>query len=82
MTDKLKPCPFCGGEAKITQLDLQSENILNKKWVIGCDGILFGPICPGYIYKCAPFYICKESAIRAWNNRDGNSEKHAEPGEQ
>lgn len=73
MTDKLKPCPFCGGKARIMQLDLNPDSILNKKWIIGCDGI-YGSICPGYMYKCAPFYISMESAIRMWNNRDGKKE--------
>lgn len=71
--DKLKPCPFCGGEAKITQLDLHSESIPYEKWIIGCDGIN-GSLCPGYIYKCSPVYTFRELAIRMWNNRDGKKE--------
>lgn len=74
MNKRLKSCPFCGEEAKIIQLNLKPENsILCKMWVIGCDGIN-GSLCPGYIYKCSPFYITSELAVRIWNNRDGERE--------
>lgn len=67
---KLKPCPFCGGEAMVMQLELNHESILNKPCIIGCDGIN-GSMCPGYVYKCSPFYYTSKLAIRMWNNRDG-----------
>ena len=64
-----KPCPFCGGEAKIIQLDLEDEGgISNGMWAIGCDGIN-GSLCPGYIYKCSPVYVSKELAVAMWNHR-------------
>lgn len=66
----LKSCPFCGGNAMTTKLELNPESILNGMWIIGCDGIN-GSICPGYIYKCSPFYISRELAVKMWNNRDG-----------
>ena len=75
MIDKLKPCPFCGGKAKIMQLvDFQPVSILNDRWIIGCDGI-HASLCPGNVYKCAPFYMSKELAVRMWNNRDGKKEE-------
>lgn len=72
MTEKieLKPCPFCGGEAKIFQvgIDANPDSVLNGTFVIGCDGIN-GSLCPGYIYKCSPVYMSKELAVKMWNDR-------------
>lgn len=77
MTDinkELMPCPFCGGEAIITRVGIDSdpESILNGKYIIGCDGTN-GSLCPGYVYKCSPLYMSKELAIRMWNNRKETS---------
>ena len=66
MDKGLKPCPFCGGEAMVMQLELNH----NKEWIIGCDGIN-GSLCPGDIYKLSPFYTSRELAVKMWNNRDG-----------
>ena len=70
MHERLKTCPFCGGNAMVMQVDLKLESILSGKWIIGCDGIN-GSLCPGYIFKCSPFYTSRELAIKMWNNRDG-----------
>jgi hypothetical protein len=69
MNKRLKSCPFCGGNAMTIQIELNTESILNGKWIIGCDGIN-GSLCPGYIYKCLPFYTSRELAVKMWNNRD------------
>lgn len=66
---KLKPCPFCDGKAITAQIELNHESILNETWIVGCDGI-YGSLCPGYIYKCSPFYISRELAVKMWNNRE------------
>ena len=63
----LKPCPFCGSEAKTFRLpykELFSENL----WIVGCDGNS-GSFCPGYIWKCTPFYVGEDLAIIMWNKR-------------
>ena len=63
-------CPFCGESAQIEQLPFCPDDIKSKMWVIGCDG-KNGSLCPGYIYKCSPFYMSRELAVKMWNNRDG-----------
>lgn len=65
---ELKRCPFCGELAKVIQLPFCPEDIKSKKWVVGCDG-KYGSLCPGYIDKCAPFYITREQAVEYWNKR-------------
>ena len=59
--DKLKPCPFCGEKTII-------KKIRAHEWVIGCDG-KNGSACPGYVWKCAPVYLTKETATKEWNKR-------------
>ena len=57
MTDELKPCPFCGGEARV-HIDRRS-NVLN----IGCKDCGIGTI-----YVVADEVGLKE-AVGAWNTR-------------
>ena len=54
---KLKPCPFCGGEAKIIQ------GSLYYGYRVGCENrwCLMHPITFSY--------QTKEEAIKAWNKR-------------
>ena len=59
---KLKPCPFCGGEAIIVNKSIR-ENVYGKTIMgtaIGCR------YC-----ECHMFYINRELAIEAWNKRVG-----------
>lgn len=39
MKEKLKPCPFCGGEARVYESNEGSDG-LQEIWIISCD------ICP------------------------------------
>ena len=55
----LKPCPFCGKEAK-------TMNLIEALFIVGCDD---NPNCPGHIGKCAPAYYTEELAIKYWNRR-------------
>ena len=71
MTD-LRPCPFCEESAQIEQLPFCPEDIKSKKWVVGCDG-KNGSLCPGYIWKCAPFYVTRDQAVDYWNHRAPNA---------
>jgi len=53
MPDKLKPCPFCGSEAK---LDSYSDGI-------------FVVTCSRYCISLPQGGAAKEDAIRKWNHR-------------
>ena len=58
MTDTpLKPCPFCGGEADIVDVNLKNQEG-GESWVAGCD-------------NCQVYFADDESgeAIAAWNRR-------------
>jgi len=60
MTDtdtKLKPCPFCGGEAKLVENDYHDYSI-------GCE-INSGCVAEGNI----DYWTSKEEVIRLWNTR-------------
>ena len=59
MSDKLLPCPFCGGEARTM---LENEDMQNE-WYIGCTN---GECkCEAYLQ----FANTEAEAITAWNNR-------------
>jgi len=59
MAKELKPCPFCGGEARI-------ENQYVHKWVVGCES--FGCICM-WLWSYTPLFSSREEAVKAWNTR-------------
>lgn len=54
---ELKPCPFCGGEAKC--YDYAPTWATTHKWVVECS------ICGGTTSPCKT----KKKAIEAWNRR-------------
>ena len=54
---KLKPCPFCGGEAKICQEK-------GAYWEVACEDCYASV----GVYNC---YEDKGEAIEAWNKRVG-----------
>jgi Lar family restriction alleviation protein len=56
---KLKPCPFCGGEAIIEQ-----DEYWYLEWAVSC----CNEDCVCYIGRS---YRTKEETIAAWNRRDG-----------
>ena len=53
MAEKLKPCPFCGGEAEACQT---------------YDGFFWKVMCCG-CGNCTLKYVNKEQAIDTWNRR-------------
>lgn len=67
--EKLKPCPFCGGTAKIGPV-LYGIN----GYRIGCASRPTQYICPGCISFSA-YYWSEEMAIASWNRR---TEKESE----
>ena len=61
MDEKLKPCPFCGGENIIIDRDDGWENMdTNPDWNVFCRD------CTATITECT-----REKAIAAWNKRSG-----------
>lgn len=59
MTDKLKPCPFCGGLGELIRETVAEE-------------ILYAVACSCWHCKVGPitdWYQTKEHAIEVWNKR-------------
>ena len=70
MTEKLKKCPFCGGEAEVIQMPATIAVPEDTKkrghftvWCSFCD-LLFG-----YDEDFGGYFTTKEDAIEAWNRR-------------
>jgi hypothetical protein len=59
MSDKLKPCPFCGGDAVLT-----NERMSDKRFRVGC----YNDTCwrPG-----TDWYDSAPAVADAWNHRVG-----------
>ena len=57
MNKKLKPCPFCGGEADLI------NDYLYEKWYAGCHNGKCAVQPDTYIHGTP------DSAIKAWNTR-------------
>ena len=58
MSEELKPCPFCGGEA-----DLINNDYVYEKWFAGCHN----GKCP--VQPETYIHGTKDEAINAWNRR-------------
>lgn len=60
---KLKPCPFCGGEARL---------LLNaKRKIYGKDEYRTGVVACCNVCEARMFYESEKLAIEAWNRRMG-----------
>ena len=57
MSDKLKPCPFCGGEAHIQMHEF-----------VGCANT-YGVVCLGCGVETRQFYESKSETVKMWNTR-------------
>ena len=61
---KLKPCPFCGGEARL---------LLNaKRKIYGKDEYRTGVVACCNVCEARMFYGSEKLAIEAWNRRAKN----------
>ncbi len=73
MSDELKTCPFCGGEAKITRTRyVFSNNQIREAFAAVCDNDSKKE-CPGRLCFCRA-YDTEAEAIAAWNHRAGESD--------
>lgn len=62
---KLKPCPFCGGEAHIHR----RKSCKKYLWDIGCYGYCICWIPPKGLDKSENGFVDKKEAIYTWNKR-------------
>lgn len=66
MPEKLKPCPFCGGEGALRKINVNEYVAFLKPryfYEVHClDCQVFTPLC-----------INKEGAINGWNRRADNA---------
>jgi Lar family restriction alleviation protein len=62
--NELKPCPFCGGKAR---LDYTNDN-KHRPYVHCLTGILLKPMCTLSHVDCWQ-YKTETEAIEAWNRR-------------
>ena len=60
MPNKLKPCPFCGGEA-----ELLDENGKEDMFFVQCKNIWKGCKVLAFTHD----YLTEQEAIEAWNRR-------------
>lgn len=65
MRDKLKACPFCGGEAEIGE---------GKKGQAGCFDPIFAAGCTSCGCRIDDWFDGEAEAIAAWNTRVDDSE--------
>ena len=61
MSKKLKPCPFCGGDATICYYDTGDILGMTKG---------FGVQCKECFIATMPYGNTEKDAIREWNRRD------------
>lgn len=73
MTDKLKPCPFCGGEPKVYEdtVDAVGAIVFDGGWYIGTCSIVCRVHFGGY-------FPTEQDAIKTWNTREEKRRKEKE----
>ena len=55
MMEKLKPCPFCGGEAELIDAEI------HPRWYVRCKG--------KYCVEQSCCFASKTTAVMRWNRR-------------
>ncbi len=62
MIEELKPCPFCGGKAKLYPCRKPNGNGLFRDY-------LYTVVCSNDNCHGKPSYETREEAVKAWNKR-------------
>jgi len=65
VSEKLKPCPFCGGKARIHRWSIPNEENCAQ---VRCESITCGA-CACEVSECMTQNEVDEIAIAAWNRR-------------
>ena len=60
--DKLKPCPFCGGEAHTYTFTNTEAGIIRKCWLVHCSGC-------GLNHPTSKKCGTEKEAVKWWNKR-------------
>ena len=68
VTDKLLPCPFCGGDAVVMHMNYGEGYLPEVKtvWGVFCRSDLNDEYGHGH---CIENYATEEDAVKAWNRR-------------
>jgi len=67
LDDRLRPCPFCGGEARVMRLDLDDDAPEGEAvWGVFCMDDLEAEYPHGHFIDN---YATEEEAVEAWNGR-------------
>ena len=67
MTDKLKPCPFCGGKAHL----LEMKSTVKQRYIVTCNNAdcIMSKLKSPFVIK----YLSIAEAKRKWNRRADNA---------
>mgnify|MGYP002521701163 CR=1 FL=1 len=65
---ELKPCPFCGGSAKVMHMDVgdHADGSPWMVWAVWCDDDLNAEYSHGHYIDN---YETRDEAVEAWNRR-------------
>ena len=72
MSNELKPCPFCGGEAEICSHYFEEEDM--TLWQARCKERPYAVEHPCYTADSFISFDNKEQAIEAWNRRANDAD--------
>lgn len=67
MTDELKPCPFCGGEAETCSYYFEEKDM--TVWQVRCKERPYAVEHPCYTADSFTSFATEAEAVEAWNTR-------------
>lgn len=72
MSEELKPCPFCGGEAKIKAANKNYGFTIWCQCECGARTVGYCPYTDNEDSSLESIESCKNSAVEVWNRRANN----------